>query len=96
VTGDGYTVMVTRRGDSAWREPAADDRPWEYVCTVCGTRGVWGPSWSWFGSYKDADRNPRALPMFCADVCRDQWVADNGEFLARAGVDAPKAKGKRR
>lgn len=89
-----YTVMVRRRGDTAWQPPVVDDRPWEYTCTVCATSGVWGPSWSWFGSYKQAERNPGGLPTFCTDVCRDQWAEDNGEFLVRAQIAKPKRRGR--
>jgi hypothetical protein len=74
-----WTVMVRRRGDTAWLEPVVQAGEWEYTCTVCGTSGVWGPSWSWFGSFKDAERNPGALPVFCAELCRQQWAADNGQ-----------------
>ena len=96
VNDDGYTVMVTRRGDnSAWREPAADDRPCEYRCTVCGTSGVWGPTWSWFGSYKEADQAPGRLPVFCTDPCRDQWAEDNARFVGQVGAKPP-PKGRRK
>lgn len=78
MTGNPYTVMVRRRGDSAWVEPPAYNRPWEYTCTVCATSGEWGSSWSWYGSYREADRNPGALPTFCTEVCRMQWRDDNG------------------
>lgn len=87
---DPYTVMVRRRGDTAWIEPVADDRPLDYTCTVCATRGPWGDSWSWFGSYRDADRNPGRLPTFCTDMCRDQWGADNAHYVEQVGAAQPK------
>jgi len=68
-----------------------DVRPRVHLCTVCGTSGVWGPAWSWFGSYKDADRNPDGLPKFCGHVCRDQWAEDNARYVAAVGAGKPKA-----
>lgn len=62
-----------------------------HTCTVCHTQGPWSATWSWFGSYKDLDTNG-TVPKFCADVCRDQWAADNAEYLVRAGVAKPTTK----
>lgn len=64
-----------------------------HTCTVCATTGEWGPSWSWFGSLIDVD-NGRNVPKFCGDVCRDQWAADNGRYLAEVGAGKP-SKGRR-
>ena len=66
-----------------------------HMCTVCHTQGEWSSSWSWFGSYRDMDNNG-TVPKFCGDVCRDQWAADNAEYVSRAGVDQPTAKRRKR
>lgn len=89
MSDDPYTVTVTRRGGGVLQPVPDDIRPRGYVCTVCGTAGEWGPTWSWFGSYKDAERAPGRLPVFCADPCRDQWAQDNARYVDQAGAKAP-------
>jgi len=42
-----------------------------HKCTVCGRVGKWGPSWSWYGSYRDIDEG-RSVVKVCSDECRRQ------------------------
>ena len=55
-------------------EPA----PRVYTCTVCGTTGPWGPTWSWYGAWRDVDLNPEKIITCCSVACRKQHAADNG------------------
>jgi hypothetical protein len=44
------------------------------MCTVCGTRGAWGPGWCWYGSWRDVDEG-RPYTIVCSDVCRAKHAA---------------------
>lgn len=57
-----------------------------HICTVCGTTGPWGPTWSWYGAWRDVDENPEKIVKCCSVVCRKQHAADNGND---SGLVAP-------
>lgn len=40
-----------------------------HCCSVCGTVGLWGPSWQWFGSYKDLDEG-KPIVKVCSEACK--------------------------
>lgn len=65
-----------------------------HTCTVCHTQGEWSASWSWFGALIDLD-NGRSVPKFCGDVCRDQWAADNAQYVSQVSDDKPRASRRR-
>lgn len=44
-----------------------------YTCDNpdCDVRRVpWRNSWIWYGSYKDIEDDPFAIPTFCSDACK--------------------------
>lgn len=51
------------------------DPPKVYTCNVCGTEGVWGEGWSWYGSYRAMDRG-EPIVVCCSEHCRKKhtWV----------------------
>jgi hypothetical protein len=40
-----------------------------YRCSVCGTKGEWGPGWYWFGSFFD-EENGDIPVMVCSPECK--------------------------
>ncbi len=45
-----------------------------YNCAICGRRGKWGPSWSWYGSIADLEDNGgKAITIVCSDECKAKW-----------------------
>jgi endogenous inhibitor of DNA gyrase (YacG/DUF329 family) len=57
-----------------------------HKCTTCGGESPWGPSWKWFGSYRDLD-NDEPIMKFCSDSCAE--VAVGRGFIPK---NAPKMK----
>lgn len=39
-----------------------------HTCSACGKQEVWGPTWAWYGSYKQMD-NDEPLFKACSDAC---------------------------
>ena len=50
-------------------------------CTICGRDGFWGPTWSWYGSYKQLDDGAPVVKI-CSDACGEGLSAS---VLARIG-----------
>ena len=46
-----------------------------WVCDACGKVEVWGPGWSWFGSYRDLE-DGTDVPTWCSDQCRPADMSD--------------------
>lgn len=51
-----------------------------YECCICHTVGMWGESWSWFGSENDLDggygnAKPGVIDVFCGEECRRKHEA---------------------
>lgn len=55
---------------SDWEDGVRERPPSGKVhkCTVCGKEDIWGPTWSWYGSYADLEEGRVAL-RFCSDAC---------------------------
>ena len=43
-----------------------------HTCSVCGRRGFWTETWTWYGSYRDVDKG-KAILKFCSDRCRKAY-----------------------
>ncbi len=39
-----------------------------HACCMCGEVGLWGATWSWFGSLKDED-DGTPVAKFCTSIC---------------------------
>lgn len=51
--------------------------PNKWTCDGCGWIDFWGKAWSWFGSYKDYEREAwDRIVVTCSDGCRARLVAD--------------------
>lgn len=44
----------------------------EHICTVCGKRGKWSDTWSWYGSVLLMDALPQDIPKACSAECADE------------------------
>lgn len=67
--------------------PAYRWTPAVYTCEVCGGCDVWGPTWSWYGSYKDLDNfGPDSVPKFCSDKCADKWADKHAAAIVADGA----------
>ena len=42
-------------------------------CTVA--RVPWDKDWRWYGSYRDLEDDPFAVPAFCSDACQKEHEA---------------------
>ena len=53
-------------------------------CSVCGECAEWSETWSWYGSYLDADDGKVA--KFCSQECRAKESADTVLRRVRRGT----------
>lgn len=49
-----------------------------HQCSVCGECGEWSETWSWYGSYREADEG--MVAKFCSAACREK---ESGESVLR-------------
>lgn len=40
-----------------------------HTCTVCGKKGEWSDTWSWYGSILLMESQPEDIPKACSDKC---------------------------
>lgn len=50
--------------------------PKNHTCTVCGYTGPWDDRWTWYGSYKQLDEDPKSIIKVCSKQCRDKAKED--------------------
>ena len=60
-----------------------------HSCMACGKTEVWGPTWAWYGSYKQQDEG---LPVYkaCSDACmarREDVERERAGQLKRAEIE---------
>lgn len=56
-------------------QPRGGTKSWK--CDGCGRVDLWGPSWSWYGSYAEVEDAAHgevadAIRVACSDGCRDK------------------------
>ena len=58
-----------------------DSRIWK--CDNCKKEGVWGSSWSHYGSQLHIEESPEDLLTACSDVCMEiiMMKVDQGKFV---------------
>lgn len=60
-------------------EPAratSGKRLWSCDAPSCDQRRVpWGPSWQWYGSYRDLEDSPFSVFAVCSEACREEFDA---------------------
>jgi hypothetical protein len=54
-----------------------------YTCSACGKFSTWGPSWSWYGSYRDLENGKRIIY-----ACSEECMAEAQRSEGRKGRDA--------
>lgn len=57
-------------------EPDPEPRPPSgriWACSICGTTGAWGPSWTWYGSWLDFDETGEPTAVMCSADCAKKF-----------------------
>ena len=64
----------------------------QHTCTVCRVVGPWGPSWQWYGSYRDLDEG-RPVAKICSDACRRSLRGKGGAKALQRDLRQEAARG---
>lgn len=58
-----------------------------YTCDQCKGTGPWGPTWRWYGSYRDLDNfGPDGVAKLCSEACRDKWSTKHAAAIVADGA----------